>query len=82
MDWGFTLLFVALVVGIISGVFIEKTCYKIDRIKESQGVLNVNCIDPEDGPYLFLELTVPVEDVIGKKSVTFEVNVIGLESHE
>lgn len=45
----------------------------IDKPKVSQGILNIDYSDPEDGPYLFLELKAPIADVISKKQVIFDV---------
>ena len=42
---------------------------------EPQGTLNVDYSDPEDGPYLFLELKVPIADVVSRERVIFDVNV-------
>ena len=83
MEAGFLALLIAMSIGFtILGIVIEKIRSKRRPKEESQGILNVNCNDPEDGPYLFLELTVPLEDVIGKKSITFDVNVMEFPSHE
>lgn len=83
MEAGFLALLIAISIGfMILGITIEKLRSKRRPKEKSQGILNVICNDLEDGPHLFLELTVPIEDVIGKKSVTFDVNVMGLPSHE
>lgn len=44
------------------------------RKKKTVGSLRVYTDDP-DGPYLFLELRVPVSEVMGKKQVTLDVDV-------
>lgn len=44
------------------------------RKKEAEGSLRVYTDDP-DGPYLFLELRVPVSEVMDKKQVTLDVDV-------
>lgn len=44
--------------------------------RDVQGVLNVDRGDSESSPYLFLQLTVPIEDVINRKQTTFVVNVL------
>ena len=75
MDWGFTLIFAVLSVGIAIGMLIGRRHYKNDKTKEPQGILNVDYSDPEDGPYLFLELKVPIADVVSTKQVLFDVNV-------
>lgn len=59
-------------IGIVAGMFIERS-RKVH--KETQGILIVDCSDPADGPYLFLELDVPVADVVSRKQASFTVNV-------
>lgn len=73
MAWEFTLLFVALVIATVAGILIGKRRYDV---KETQGILNVDCSEPADGPYLYLELTVPIANVADHKRVVFDVNVI------
>lgn len=73
METGFVLLMVAMTfIGVIVGVLIER---HQDRTKCSQGILNVDYSDPDDGPYLFLKLTSPVADIVSSKRVTFDVEV-------
>lgn len=62
---------VAITVGVIVGAYVEK--YRFAH-RASQGTLNVDYSDPEDGPYLFLELKVPIVDVVSRKRVIFDVN--------
>lgn len=76
MGWEFTLLFVALAIGIAVGLFIGRKLCKNDKCEETQGILNVDCSDPADGPYLYLELTVPIAEVADHKKVLFDVHVI------
>lgn len=47
----------------------------LNKRNVSQGILNVDCSDPEDGPYLFLELKVPVSDIVSRKQVIFDVSM-------
>lgn len=55
------------ILGIIVGVLYAKA-------KESSyGTLRVDTSDP-DGPYIFLELNVPVSEVMSKKRVVLDVN--------
>jgi hypothetical protein len=44
--------------------------------RDVQGVLNVDCGDPEGSPYLFLQLEVSIEDIVNRKQATFDVHVI------
>ena len=76
MGWEFTLLFVALAIGVVVGVLVERKHHNSNKLEESQGILNVDCSDPADGPYLYLELTVPIATVADCKRVMFDVNII------
>ena len=53
-----------------------------EKTKPSQGTLNVDFSDPIDGPHLFLELKVPISDIVMKKRVVFNVNITHLISQE
>lgn len=80
MEAGFiVLLILVAVIGVISGLLIGrsqiKRRYSLDT-QYTQGVLNVDCSDPEFAPGLFLGLTVPVRDVMSRKYVMFNVNVM------
>lgn len=50
-------------------------CYKKtnEQNRYIVGTLRVDCSD-EDGPYMFLELGVPVEEVINKEKVMLNVD--------
>lgn len=77
MDWEFTLFCVALLCGISAMVLLFIRKYRMHtNSKETYGTLNVDCSDSADGPYLYLELAVPIADIIDQKQVTFRVNVI------
>lgn len=58
-------------------------CYK--KINEQNryivGTLRVDCSD-EDGPYMFLELGVPVEEVINKEKVMLNVDTKSYSSRK
>lgn len=74
MEAGFVaLVFLTAIVCMIVGVHIGKR--KAVR-QDIQGVLNVDCGDPESNPYLFLQLEVPIEDVLSLKQATFVVRVL------
>lgn len=79
MDWGFALVFAVWCAGIAIGILIGRRCYSD---KKSQGVLNVDCSDPADGPYLFLELTVPIPEVVSQKQVVFDVKMTQYASQQ
>lgn len=73
METGMVLLVLALIIGLL--VLGLVGYISVDKPKASQGVLNVDYSDPTDGPYMFLELKVPIADVVSKKQVIFDVNI-------
>lgn len=79
MVWEFTLLFVGLLIGIAVGMLIARKRIKVEEI---HGILNVDCTDPADGAYLYLQLTVPIAEVADRKRVMFDVNVISNDSQK
>ena len=87
MEAGFVILIAtgSLILGIVIGMFLghSKTDrkYKRDTLY-CQGTLNVDNSDPEFEPGLFLALGVPVSDVILRKYVTLDVNVMLQNSQE
>lgn len=46
------------------------------------GTLRVDQSDPDDGPYMFLELETPPENILRRKKVTMNVLVKDYVSHE
>lgn len=80
MEAGFILLLiVAIVVGVAVGMFIGRALVKRRYERETehtQGILNVDCGDPEFEPSLYLNLNVPIADVVSRKHVMFSVNVM------
>lgn len=77
MEAGFiVMIVVTAIISIVAGIHIEKTLVKRRAVQGIQGVLNVICNDPEHEPQLFLQLIVPIEDVISREQTTFDVNVI------
>jgi predicted nucleic acid-binding protein len=80
MEAGFiVLMIVACVIAILAVVHIVNIT---SQSRKTHGVLIVDCSDPDDGPYLFLELKVPISDVISRKQVTLDVNITNYISHE
>ena len=61
---------VAFLIGICCGIGF----FDIMFHKKSVGTLRVDRSDPTEEPYLFLELTTSVKNVISKDFVTFKVN--------
>ena len=70
---------VLLVLGIV--VLVNKIKTRSTKSK-TQGVIHVDYSDPIDGPHLFLELRVPVADVVELKRVTLDVDTTKYYSHE
>lgn len=79
MIWEIAFLFVGLLIGTVCGVFITR---KYRKAEEVHGTLNVDCTDPADGAYLYLELAVPIAEVADRKQVLFDVNVISGNSQK
>ena len=78
MEAGFVALIVlTAIISIVAGIHIERARVKRRDAQDVQGVLNVICDDTEGSPQLFLQLIVPVEDVMSQQQTTFDVNVIG-----
>lgn len=65
---------VGLIIGAIVAILLART--------RSIGALRVDCSDPDDGPYLFLELHTDPEVIKRKKFVTLKVNVKNFISHK
>lgn len=74
MYWEFTLLFIALAVGVAIGVLVERKHNAAKKV--THGILNVDCGDPANGPYLYLDLDVPIAEVVDQKQVSFDVRVL------
>lgn len=74
MEAGFTALIsiACLVIGLLVGMISKRSAQPTRPV---QGILNVDCTIPEEGPGLFLALTVPVDDIVSSKQVTFDVRV-------
>lgn len=86
MEAGFIALMVLItVIGIIVGFFFGKRKTERRYLQDTQytqGTLNVDCSDPEFEPGLFLGLGIPVKDVISRKYITLDINVILQNSHK
>lgn len=80
METGFIVLLVLIsaiscVVGFLLGKRKAERRYTRDT-QYTQGTLTVDCSDPEFEPGMFLACGVPVNDVITRKYVKLDVNVI------
>lgn len=60
-----------LIMGVI--VLVSKIEGRVPKSK-TQGTIHVDYSDPFDGPHLFLELKVPVADVVSRKQVVLDVD--------
>lgn len=72
---------IGVVVGIVIGTNKAKRQYLRDT-QYTQGSLNVDCSKSDLEPAIYLGLGVPVKDVVVRKYVIFDVNVISKKSHE
>lgn len=68
----------AIILGFLCGVAVTYFWNK----KEVVGDLRIDTSDPDDNPYLFLELSKNMNVVRNKKYVTFKVNTISYIPHE
>lgn len=66
----------------VLGVLVGSLLVMIFRHNRISGVLQVEDVDPEEGPYLLLELTKDVDYLRTKKYVTFKVNSRTFISHK
>lgn len=64
---------ICLLVGLLIGALVTCLIFRIK--KRTIGTLRVDQSDPDDEPYLFLELTSNVDTIKRHKHVTFRVNV-------
>jgi hypothetical protein len=62
-----------LIVGVIIGVLIMSIFQWVNR--KPIGNLRVDRSDEYDGPYMFLELNVPIEEIMVKNTVVMNVVV-------
>ena len=78
MEAGFVVFLLALAavisigVGVCIGIIIKSKSHS----SRAMGILNVDCSDPANGPYLYLELATSVTDVADHKQAVFDVRII------
>lgn len=86
MEPGFIALVVVMtIIGVVVGLIIGKQITQRRYLRDTQytqGTLNIDCGDSEFEPGIFLALGVPVMDVITRKYVNLDVNVLNKKSHE
>ena len=80
MEAGIILIILVTIICVIAASIVIYNA--VNRRKKPQGVLNVDYSDPIDGPYLFLELKVPIADVVSKKQVVFDVSMTNYVSQK
>ena len=64
-------LFVIFGIGILVGI----VCTTVATRTKSVGSLRIDTSDPDDGPYLFLELSKDIGEIYRKKYVMFKVSL-------
>lgn len=74
MDWIMIFLAVAAIGTIGIWILIAKTVWA-DKKEKTVGKLKIYADDP-DGPYMFLELHTPIEEVMGSETVTLSVSIL------
>ena len=62
------------IVMFCAGVLISLLIFALVLKKRSVGTLRVDRSDPDDGPYMFLELSKGVGDISNKKYVVLKVD--------
>lgn len=70
----------ALIIGIVVGFIIA--AFKFQKWADPVGTLRIDKSDPDDKPYLFLELTDNIDKVYRNKYVTFKVNTQSYIPHK
>lgn len=71
-------LIVIFLIGILVGCVVTLFIFRM----RSVGSLRIDTSDPDDGPYLFLEMSKDVNKVRKKKYITLKVNLKNFIPHE
>lgn len=69
---------IVFVIGVLIGMMVSEIISRHDSI----GALRVDSSDPDDGPYLFLELSKDVNHIKRKKYIVLKVNTNSYIPHE
>ena len=69
---------IVFVIGLLIGIVVMDVISRIDSI----GTLRVDDSIPDEGPYLFLELSKDINQVRRKKYVTLKVDIDSYIPHE
>ena len=71
-------LIVIFLIGILVGCVVTLFIFRM----RSVGSLRIDTSDPDDGPYLFLELSKDIGEIYRKKYITLKVNLKNFIPHE
>ena len=71
-----------MIIVFLAGVLIGTIIYAIAVKTASVGTLRIDQSDPEDSPYLFLELEKNLSAIVSKKYVTMKVERKNYISHD
>ena len=71
-----------MIIVFLAGVLIGTIIYAIAVKTASVGTLRIDQSDPEDSPYLFLELKQNITTISSKKYVTMKVDLQNYISHD
>lgn len=71
-----------MIIAFLVGVLIGTIIYAIAVKTASIGTLRIDQSDPEDSPYLFLELNKNITAISSKKYVTMKVDLRNYISHD
>lgn len=65
-------------IGVVVGCILTRLIFRF----QSVGDLRIDTSDPDDGPYMFLELSKDVHTLMRQKYVVLKVNLKNYISHE
>lgn len=72
---------IAVSVGMITGILWMSSVQQKPDICETYGTILIETSDP-DGPFLFLDLDRPIEEIAVHETVTFKVDTNGVTNRE
>lgn len=72
---------IAVSVGMIAGILWMSSVQQKPDICETYGTILIETSDP-DGPFLFLDLDRPIEEIAVHETVTFKVDTNGVTNRE
>lgn len=70
-----------LVIGMVIGILVGFVWRALVKREPIIGTIHVNKVEPDEPPYMFLELHRGIEDVITKKTVNLKVDTKDYTSH-